>query len=150
MKKSISLLFFVILLSNLYAYKVGDTLDPKITKTLKLDNSKITVIDFFASWCLSCKKELPLINRLHQNSDAEKIEILGIDTDKEIEKGEAFQKELGLKFRVYNDTTQEIIAAFDPVGMPACYIIKDGKVVDAIFGALSDIDKELVKKIEGL
>lgn len=149
LKKTI-LLTTLLLLSNLHAYKIGDTIDPKIIKTLNLDNSKITVIDFFASWCISCKKELPLVNKLHQDSDAKKIEILGVDTDKEIAKGIAFQKELGLKFRVHNDKSQEIIAAFDPIGMPACYIIKDGKVVDAIFGAVSDIDKKLARKIEGL
>ncbi len=131
----------------MHAYKIGDTLDPKIVEVLKLDPAKVTIVDFFASWCISCKKELPLINALHQQSDSAKVEILGVDTDKELEKAEAFQKEMGLKFRVYNDPSQEVIAAFDPIGMPACYIIKKGKVVDTILGAVSDIDKKLAQKL---
>ena len=139
-----------ILALSLQAYKIGDKIEPEISKILKLDNSKITVIDFFASWCISYEKELPLVNSLHKNSDSKKIEVLGIDTDKNIKDGLSFQKKLALDFRVHNDSTQEVIAAFDPIGMPACYIIKDGKVVDAILGAVDNIDKKLAKKIEGL
>jgi thiol-disulfide isomerase/thioredoxin len=149
LKKTI-LIIALIALSNLQAYKAGDTIDPKIIETLKLDNSKITVIDFFASWCISCKKELPLVNDLYKSIDKTKIDIVGVDTDKEIKKGKAFQQKLGLEFRVVDDTTQDIISAFDPVGMPACYIVKEGKVVDAIFGAVPEVDKKLKKKIDAL
>jgi len=150
MLRKIILLTCALALSNLQAYKIGDTIEPKISKILELDKSKITVVDFFASWCISCAKELPLINDLHKSSDSKKIEILGVDTDKDIKKGKAFQKKLALDFRVYNDSSQDVIGAFDPIGMPACYIIKNGKIVDAIFGAVDDIDKKLAKKIEGL
>jgi len=150
MLRKIILLICALALSNLQAYKIGDTIEPKISKILELDKSKITVVDFFASWCISCAKELPLINDLHKSSDSKKVEILGVDTDKDIKKGKAFQKKLALDFRVYNDSSQDVIGAFDPIGMPACYIIKNGKIVDAIFGAVDDIDKKLAKKIEGL
>ena len=150
MLRKIILLTCALALSNLQAYKIGDTIEPNISKILELDKSKITVVDFFASWCISCAKELPLINDLHKSSDSKKIEILGVDTDKDIKKGKAFQKKLALDFRVYNDSSQDVIGAFDPIGMPACYIIKNGKIVDAIFGAVDDIDKKLAKKIEGL
>ncbi len=150
MLKKITMLLSFIALSNLQAYKIGDTVEPKITEMLKLDNSKVTVVDFFASWCVSCAKELPLVNKLHDDSDPKKVEILGVSTDEDISKGKAFQTKLGLKFRIYDDVKQEVIAAFDPIGMPACYIVKDGKVVDAILGAVDDIDKKLAKKIEGL
>lgn len=150
MFKKILLLFYLSMFIQAYAYKAGDTIDPKIREALKLDNSKITVVDFFASWCISCKKELPLINDFYKRTDKTKIDVVGVDTDKEIEKGKSFQQELGLSFRVVNDTTQSIISAFDPIGMPACYIIKDGKVVDVIFGAVSEIDKKLKEKTDAL
>jgi thiol-disulfide isomerase/thioredoxin len=137
----------LLLISNLNAYEKGDTVSPEILKTLNIDNSKITVVDFFASWCVSCKHELPLINKVHNDMNTTKYEIIGVDTDKKIEKGKAFQEELGLKFRVFNDEKQEIIKAFAPLGMPSLYLIKDGKVIDLHMGAIDNVDKVLEDRL---
>jgi len=143
MFKKILPLACVLMLTNAYAYKVGENIDVNIAKTLKIDDSKITIVDFFASWCVSCKKELPLINNLNKTINKKKVEIIGVGADKEIAKGKAFQKNLALDFRIHDDPSQEVIAAFNPIGMPAVYILKGGKVVDVIFGAVPNIDKEL-------
>ncbi len=141
---AISTLLFI---TNLQAYEKGDSISEEILKTLNIDSSKITVVDFFASWCVSCKHELPLVNKVYSTLDKEKFEIIGVDTDKEVEKGKAFQKELELKFRVYTDDKQEVIKAFDPIGMPALYLIRDGKVIDSLTGAVDDIDKVLTDRL---
>jgi len=143
MFKKILPLACLLMLTNANAYIVGESIDPNIAKTLKIDSSKITLVDFFASWCVSCKKELPLINKLNKTIDSKKVEIIGVGTDKELAKGKAFQKKLALNFRVHDDPTQKVIAAFNPIGMPAVYVLKGGKVVDVIFGAIPNIDKEL-------
>ncbi len=148
MFKKILVLATMLAFTNIYAYKIGDSLSEDTMKTLKIDNAKTTIVDFFASWCVSCKKELPLINQLHHKIDAKKVEIIGVGTDKDISKGKAFQKKLGLDFRVHDDQTQEVIKSFDPIGMPALYIIKDGKVVDVIFGAVHNVDEELEKLLK--
>ena len=142
------LLVCVLMLSSAHAYKVGDSIDANIAKTLKIDDSKITIVDFFASWCVSCKKELPLIDNLNKRIDKKKVEILGVGADKDIAKGLAFQKKLALNFRVHDDPSQKVIAAFNPIGMPAVYILKGGKVLDVIFGAVPNIDKELENLIK--
>ncbi len=147
MFKKILPLICVAMLTNVHAYKVGDSIDPAIAKILKLDSSKVTVVDFFASWCVSCKHELPLVNKVNTSMNKKKFEIIGVDTDKDIAKGKAFQKELGLKFRVYNDNKQEVIKAFNPVGMPALYVVKNGKVVDSLMGAVDNIDKVLTDRL---
>ena len=147
MLKKILPLLCAAMLTNVHAYKVGDSIDPAIAKQIKLDNSKVTVVDFFASWCVSCKHELPLVDKVNTAMNKKKFEIIGVDTDKDMAKGKAFQKALGLKFRVYNDNKQEIIKAFNPIGMPALYVIKDGKVIDTLMGAVADIDKVLTNRL---
>ena len=147
MLKKILLLLCVAMLTNVYAYKIGDSISPAIAKKLNIKNSKVTVVDFFASWCVSCKHELPLINKVNARMNKKKFEIIGVCTDKVIAKGKAFQKALGLKFRVYNDNKQTIIKAFNPIGMPALYIIKNGKVIDTLMGAVADIDKVLTSRL---
>ncbi len=140
-------LVFSLFATLLSAYEVGDKLDDSLAKKLNLGNG-ITVVDFFASWCVSCKKELPLVNNLSKSLDEKKVKFIGIDTDEELEEGITFQKELGLTFSVINDTKQEIVAKFNPLGMPAVYYIKDKKIVKKIFGAVPHIDTVIKNDIK--
>lgn len=127
--------------SNAFAYRVGDKVDADVIKKLNIDPNKVTVVDFFASWCTSCKKELPILNNMVFNKS--KVAIIGVDTDKVESKGIAFQKKLNLTFPIYNDTNQSVVKKFAPFGMPALYYIKDGRVVKIRQGALPRIDKKV-------
>ena len=134
----------------LFGYQKGDMVSPTISKKLDLKNDKIYIIDFFASWCGSCKEEMPLLIKASQEMDKSKFELIGVDVDEELAKGEAFQKELNISFRVVNDPKNEIIKAFDPLGMPSLYAIKEGKVVDFLFGAKDNIDKLIADELKEL
>ncbi len=140
----------VMLSSLLFAYQKGDSLDQKVVQKLELQPNKIYIVDFFASWCASCKKELPLISKLSNRIDKNSVEIIGIDVDEDINKAKSFQKEMQLSFKVINDPKSDIIKLFDPVGMPAIYIVKNGKVVNLLLGAKDDIDKLLEADIKAL
>ena len=43
-----------------------------------------------------------------------------------------------------------IVAKFNPIGMPALYYIKEGKVVDIIYGAVDNIDQKIISDMENL
>ena len=64
-------------ISSAFAYNVGDTVDKSIVNDLKMNDNKIYIVDFFASWCASCKIELPLISKLNQKLDKSKYVLLG-------------------------------------------------------------------------
>ncbi|MCK5904587.1 MAG: TlpA family protein disulfide reductase [Gammaproteobacteria bacterium] len=134
---------------NTYAYKVGDTVSPDIAQHLKLNKNGVTAVNFFASWCVSCRKELPLVNTLSKTI-AKHYSIVGVDSDEELKEGLAFQKALGLTFYVYNDVKQKVTASFNPIGMPALYYVKNNKVVKIRIGAINHIDKVIQKDLESL
>ena len=106
--------------NQVIAYEIGDEVDSEIAKKLNLSPEKITLVDFFASWCKSCAKEIPGIKQIAQQGN---INVIGIDVDDELEDGLIFQKKLAIDFPVINDTDQEIISKFTPIGMPAMYYI---------------------------
>lgn len=133
---------FFIFVSVAFSLEVGSKLDAKLLEKIGATKN-VVVIDFFASWCVSCKKELPLIDKLSKNMT--NVQFLGVDSDEEKEDGIAFQKSLNLSFHVYNDNDQQVIKKFDPIGIPALYIVKDGVIKKAHFGALDNID-EIIKK----
>jgi len=135
----------VLLLSSLptFSLEVGDTIDPEIAKQLNIPAGKVGIIDFFASWCLSCAKEMPELNDFDANESTNQTKVLGIDVDEELEEGLVFQRKFNVKFAVHNDTTQKIIQHFDPIGMPALFYIKDNKVIGKRIGAVDNIDEKI-------
>lgn len=133
--------------SSLFAFGVGDRLDNQTISDLKLKNEKVYVIDFFASWCASCKIELPLISKVNTLINKDKYEIIGVDSDKNIEKGKSFVKKLNLNFSVVYDNKSKLISKFNPIGVPAIYYIKNFEIQKVIYGAVQDIDKKILNDI---
>ncbi len=145
---------FLLLGVSLFAYTVNDTISPTMQQKLQLDPKKTTIVDFFASWCGSCKKEIPHISKVNTALDQEKYEIIGIDVDKKLEEGIAFQETLKAKghlnFRVINDPENEIVKAFNPIGMPALYYIKNSTVLKVLYGAVDNIDEVILNDLKAL
>lgn len=143
---------FLFVLTHLMAYEKGDTVNDLVAEHLGCKENKIYIIDFFGSWCSSCKKELPLLSKLSTLIDPQRVEIIGVDVDKDINAGMAFQKRLKsenkLNFRVINDPQNLIISEFNPIGMPTLYYVKNRKVLGVITGAVDKIDEKILADLK--
>lgn len=139
-----SLLFSTV---ALMALETGDSVPQNIQDRLKLESDKVYVVDFFASWCKSCKKELPLITNVYNEKIAE---VIGINVDKNQEDGEKFVKELELAFPIVYDSDKSLVEAFNPLGFPAVYYVKNGQILNVIFGAVEKIDKKIKEDIKAI
>ena len=146
MLKKIFLSFTLSTLS-LFALNVGDKIPQEIQNQLKLKNNQLYVIDFFASWCKSCKKELPLISKIYDENISK---VIGINVDKKEEDGKAFVKALQLPFPIVYDSDKKLIETFDPIGFPTLYYVKDGVILKSIVGAVDELDMVIKKDIEEL
>lgn len=146
------LIVLFLFLTNILAYQKGDIISENIASHLGLKENKMYIVDFFASWCGSCKKEIPLISKVNRQIDSNKVEIIGIDVDKDVNKGIKFQESLkadgNLNFRVINDPQNLIIAEFNPIGMPTLYYIKNKKIIKIITGAIDNIDKVILNDLK--
>jgi len=142
------------LLTNLIAYDKGDTINDSIASHLGCNDDKVYIIDFFASWCGSCKKELPLISVANTKIDSSKVEIIGVDVDKDVNAGIKFQNDLKnsnkLNFRVINDPQNLIISEFAPIGMPTLYYVKNKKVISIVTGAVDNIDEKIIDDLKAM
>ena len=142
------------LLTNLIAYDKGDTINDSIASYLGCNDDKVYIIDFFASWCGSCKKELPLISVANTKIDSSKVEIIGVDVDKDVNAGIKFQNDLKnsnkLNFRVINDPQNLIISEFAPIGMPTLYYVKNKKVISIVTGAVDNIDEKIIDDLKAM
>ena len=147
-----SICLALLLTFSLSAYEKGETINKEMLQTLKLQKDKLYIINFFASWCGSCKKELPLIAKVNSQINKSQVEIIGIDVDSKLSKALAFQKKMkasgAINFTVINDTDNKIIRNFKAVGMPSLYYVKNGKVLEVIVGAAHEVDKKILADIK--
>jgi len=132
---------------GLMALETGDTLPTKVQEELKLENDKVYLLDFFASWCKSCKKELPLVQKVYE---ANGVNVIAINVDKKREDGEKLVAKLGVTFTVLYDSDKSLVEVFDPMGFPAIYYVKNNQIVKVIFGAVDNIDEQIIDDVKEL
>ncbi|MCU1282056.1 MAG: Redoxin domain protein, partial [bacterium] len=73
--------------------------------SLKLSSlrGKVVLVDFWASWCEPCKKELPLLDKLAPRLRARGIEIVAVNIDDDRNKAADFMRSHGLHLTVVAD-----------------------------------------------
>ena len=78
---------------------VLDDLDGQPLDILDLHNQQPLIINFWATWCAPCRKEMPLLNNYYLTRNTDQANVLGIAID-EIDQVNSFVAELGIDFPV--------------------------------------------------
>ena len=90
---------------------------------------KAVVINFFASWCVSCGKETPVIEKIAHKYSSQAVVFLAIAVDDTEKKAKAFMQKTGLTIPAGLDRTGKIKDAYGLYGMPTTFFIdKNGKI----------------------
>lgn len=119
--------------------KVGDkfpafkipTLDGKVLNTEQLQG-RVIYVDFWASWCTTCRKSFPIISELNSELKGEGIFFLGINTDEDVALATRFLEKTPVNFLNVSDKTQKVVNYFGPKGFPYAYIVGRDGVVKAV------------------
>ncbi|HWP48508.1 MAG TPA: TlpA disulfide reductase family protein [Candidatus Limnocylindrales bacterium] len=103
---------------------------------LKDYRGKAILLNFWATWCGPCAKELPKMAKLYEQYKDKGFVLIGVSLDfgnPEVVK--AFLEERGLNFPVGIDTEKEAVKAYGVRGLPTSYFINpQGKVVGWLTG----------------
>ena len=90
---------------------------------------RAVVINFFASWCVSCGEEVHHIQKAFKAYSPEQVAFLGVAVDDTEKKAKAFLKKSGLTIPAGLDRTGQIKELYGLYGMPTTFFIgKDGLV----------------------
>ena len=92
----------------------------------------VVYVDFWASWCVPCKRSFPWMNALHERHRGEGFAIVAINVDKRRPDAERFLRDVPATFPVVFDAAGATPAAFDVKGMPSSYLIDRNGIVVAI------------------
>lgn len=143
------------------ATKVGDraaefTLADLDGKSLKLSSLRgsVVVLDFWASWCGPCKKELPALDALARRyQEAGKpVVFLAVTVDKERGNAQKFLSSAKVSsLRVLSDPDGKVASAYDLPTMPSSYVIDaKGLIHAAHAGFASGDEKKIAREVDEL
>ena len=168
-KKIIILLYLAILSGNAYAVEYLDKISDKIKfPTLKvLDNKekplilkfnqdlkkKGYVINFWATWCVPCKEELPDLSLLKSKIKKYNIDVLTISIDKKDIKDqlEFLSSNGASNLNHFFDKEMDIFKALKLRGIPTTIIVdQNSYVISKHEGILKWGEDEIINKIKSL
>jgi len=112
---------------------------------------KVVVIDFWATWCTSCRETIPVLARLHDKYGPKGLVVVGISTDKAPkEKVAKFVHTLKMTYQVLWDADDTQAKVFGFEGLPSVYVFgRNGKLLKAMPEYTSAHEKEMEALVEG-
>ncbi len=88
---------------------------------------RVVWVNFWATWCGPCRRELPDIQRLASEFGDEELVVLAVNLEESDGKARSFWEELGLDLPLALDATGDVANQYRLVGLPNNFFIdKDG------------------------
>ena len=115
---------------------------------LNKNDGKIKILNFWATWCAPCKKEMPSLDRLSANYP--NILIFPINLEKpNPSKTKKFFEDLNIKsLSIYFDPEFELAKKLQLRGVPTTVLLnRDGKEFARIIGEINFYDKKFIEWI---
>ena len=100
------------------------------------------VLNFWASWCGPCKREMPAFQKMYEEYKDEVVFLMVnlTNNDKEtVEIASEFIESMGYTFPVYYDTERSAYAAYQVDTIPRTHLVnREGRIIGEAVGALSE------------
>ena len=96
------------------------------------------VLNIWASWCVPCTDEAPILQSIWNRYRAQGVYVLGVDVKDLTGDALGFHKEYGLTFPTVRDGEGNIEGPYGTTGVPESFIIdRNGKIAAALRGPLT-------------
>ena len=125
----------------------SDIVSPLVSEA-KLKNGELLYVDFWASWCVPCRKSFPWMNAMVSKYQDKGLRVLAVNLDVEKSLADEFLKKYPPNFPVIYDPKGKLATAFDVQGMPSSFIIdSNGQILNSQKGFKTRLVAEYEKKI---
>ena len=114
---------------------------------------KVVLLNFWATWCPPCIREMPSMERLHQQVDAADFKVVAVNQMENPDDVFAFtgQLEIDPTFDILFDDKSEVSRMYAVRGLPTTYLIdKKGKIRYRAVGGREFNHPEVIKIIDQL
>jgi thiol-disulfide isomerase/thioredoxin len=117
----------------------------------ELKGEKLTLIDFWATWCKPCNKAIPELNKIYDLYKGKGVEIIGINCDgpRSISKVAPLSKSLQIQYPVLLDINSELKSELNILVFPSLIMVNSkGKIVWIHEGFVSGDTEIIISEIE--
>ena len=164
------LIIFIFLITNCFADEAFKHKNIVINKELKkyndltfLDeknkqlnikdyNGNLILLNFWATWCAPCKKEMPSLDILQSHNNLDNLKIFPINVGQDdMKKALNFYKDLKIKnLKLYFDSPITLAKKFNLRGIPTTILInKEGYEFARILGSINFEDPKFIDWLSG-
>lgn len=104
-------------------------------KKLSQYEGKVIFLNFWATWCGPCRKEMPSMQKLYDELKGDGFEIIAVNLQEEKKEVQKFMDSLKLNFPVLLDKTGQVGGIYGASSIPTTYIFdRKGFVVAGAIG----------------
>ena len=115
---------------------------------LKDYHGKLVIINFWATWCAPCKKEMPSLDMLYQSNSFKNLKVLAVNMEQpNTSKTKKFFTDLNIKkLEIFFDRNLNFVKEFKLRGVPTTVLInKKGEEFARIIGEVNFEDSKFVR-----
>ena len=157
-------LFVLMFAGELLAQEIPPEVSPNAADALVLKDSdgrdarlsdhrgKVVILNFWATWCIPCREEMPLLVSVQKRYEDRGVVVIGASADDESTRAQIapFVEKLGIAFPIWTGATTEHMKSLGMgTGLPVTAIVdQQGRLAFRLLGILKR--GELVKRIDYL
>ncbi|MEO0560645.1 MAG: TlpA disulfide reductase family protein [Chloroflexota bacterium] len=115
---------------------VGATLrgEPFDLMTLR---GEVVVLNFWATWCVPCRVEMPILDRLHRPDAG--VHVIAVNNAERPATVAAFVDNLGIDLPILMDPNARVQAAYGVIGYPTTVVVApDGRIAAVFTGPITE------------
>jgi len=114
---------------------------------------RVVLVNFWATWCPPCRREMPSMERLSQALKGEPFSVLAVDVGENADTIDLFTSQLDATptFPILLDTRSDTLQAWKVAGLPTTFLIdKRGRIIASAIGGREFDHPDMVRAIRGL
>jgi peroxiredoxin len=120
-------------------------------KMHSLPEGEVILLNFWATWCPPCRKEMPSMAVLHRKYAEKGLKVVAVSVDRDANDLSAFVREYKLPFQVLHDADSSVSHSYGVFRYPETFLIdRQGEVRYHLVGAVEWMSESVTKRIEGL
>ncbi len=149
----ISIFFSVFISNDVFSMQAPDFKLEGQNKTIQLSRykGKVVYVDFWASWCVPCRKSFDWMNKMQSKYGDEGLKIIAINLDESKSKAKKFLQQLPASFEIAFDPKGSTAETYNIKIIPSSFIINQrGKIVHVSIGFQGNDGEKLETKIRQL
>ena len=122
----------------------------KTGKPVSLSDFKgrVVVIDFWATWCIPCRKAMKFYEKLYREKHKEGLVVLTISIDQREKKLKNFLEKRPVSFPILHDPKKSLMKKYGVFKIPTTFIIdRNGKIQNKYVGIVEKVVRARVEEL---